>query len=295
VPTRSSSETDPVFLSYTQAELDAQYDQPRWNPNCESTVARYTTLTEAARQRLGRPEMHRYGDGPAEVLDLYRTDRPSAPIHVFVHGGAWRALGRGDSGFAAPAFVAAGAHFVALDFSLLPGPDLTDVLAELQRAIAWLHANAATFDGDPARIHLSGHSSGAHMAACLLVADWSHYAVPHDVLRSGLLVGGLYDLAPVRLSFRNDYVRLTPETESQLSPQRHLNKLACPVALFRAERESPEFARQTDEFATTVAPAGHLVCHEIVAGRSHLEAALDLANPQSRVGRMALQLMELGI
>jgi arylformamidase len=293
VPTRLSSESDPVFLSYTQAELDAQYDQPRWNPNGQATVASYTKLTEAARQLLGAPETHRYGAGPAEVLDLYRTEQPNAPIHVFVHGGAWRHLGRGDSGFAAPSFVAAGAHFVALDFSLLPGPDLTDVLAELQRAIAWLYGRAATFGGDPARIHLSGHSSGAHLAACLLVADWSHYAVPPDVLRSGLLVGGLYDLAPVRLSFRNAYVGLTPETESQLSPQRHLNKLACPVALFRSERESAEFARQTDEFATTVAPAGHLVCHEIVVGRSHLETALDLADPESRVGRMALQLMEL--
>ena len=293
MPTGPSRETDAVFLDYTQAELDAQYDQPRWNPNGQATVASYTTLTEAARQLLGSPETHRYGDGPAEMLDLYRTDRPNAPIHVFVHGGAWRHLGRGDSGFAAPSFVTAGAHFVALEFSLLPGPDLTDVLAELQRAIAWLFGNAATFGGDPTRIHLSGHSSGAHMAACLLVADWSHYAVPPDVLRSCLLVGGMYDLAPVRLSCRNDYVRLTAETESQLSPQRHLNKLACPVALFRGERESPEFARQTDEFATTVAPAGHLVCHEIVTGRGHLEVALDLADPESRVGRMALQLMEL--
>ena len=292
MPSRHSSER-PVFLTYTQVELDAQYDQPRWDPNGGATVASFATLTQAARERLGAPQTHRYGDGASEVLDVYRTDRPNAPIHVFVHGGAWRKMGRDDSGFAAPAFVEAGAHFVALDFSLLPGPDLTDVLAELQRAIAWLYTNASRFGGDPERIHLSGHSSGAHMAACLLVTDWSKYGMPRDVLRSGLLVGGMYDLAPVRLSSRNDYVRLTSKTEGQLSPQRHLDKLACPVAVFRGESESPEFARQSDEFATTVAPSGHLVCHEIVLGRSHVEVALDLADPASRVGRMALQLMEL--
>lgn len=282
-----------VFLGYTQAELDAQYEQQRWDPNGRATIARYTELTDAARRLLGEPATYRYGERAAEMLDVYCTSEPNAPIHVFVHGGAWRLLGRRDSGFAAPAFVAAGAHFVALDFSLLPGPELTDVLAELQRAIVWLHANATLFSGDPSRIHLSGHSSGAHMAACLLVTDWTQHGMPADVLRSGLLVGGMYDLAPVRLSSRNDYVRLTPETEAALSPLRHLDKLACPVALFRAERESPEFARQTDEFATTVAPAGHLVCREIIPGRSHFEVPLDLADPASRLGRMALQLMEL--
>jgi hypothetical protein len=173
VPTRLSSESDPVFLSYTQAELDAQYDQPRWNPNGQATVASYTKLTEAARQLLGAPETHRYGAGPAEVLDLYRTEQPNAPIHVFVHGGAWRHLGRGDSGFAAPSFVAAGAHFVALDFSLLPGPDLTDVLAELQRAIAWLYGRAATFGGDQRACWWRIGRTMPCRLTCLGVAYWS--------------------------------------------------------------------------------------------------------------------------
>ena len=109
-----------VFRDYDQAELDRQYDQRAWAPNAIELINRYGSDSAAVRQRIGEPETYDYGDTQAESLDLFRTHRAPAPIHVFIHGGAWRLLSARDSGFPAETFTRAGAHYVALDFALLP-------------------------------------------------------------------------------------------------------------------------------------------------------------------------------
>src|SRR5262249_31655795 len=154
-----------------------------------------------------RPRTFVYGPGPDETLDVFAPSATNVPVHVHLHGGGWRALTKDDVSFPAPLFVNAGAVYVALNFSVIPTVRLPDMVAQAQRAIAWLYDNASKFSGDPARIHVSGHSSGAHMASCLLTTDWhAKFGLPPDVLRSGLLMSGTYDLEPVMLSVRSSYV-----------------------------------------------------------------------------------------
>ena len=83
-----------VFRDYDQAALDRQYDQRAWAPNAAELINRYAADSRTVRARLGEPDVHAYGDGRAETLDLFRTHRPRAPIHVFVHGGAWRSMSK---------------------------------------------------------------------------------------------------------------------------------------------------------------------------------------------------------
>ena len=96
---QSGAPTEHVYLEYDQAELDAAYDQRVWAPNMEQVLGRLRSQSERALSRLGRPERIAYGPTESERLDLYRTDRGGAPIHIFIHGGAWR--GGGGSGRAA--------------------------------------------------------------------------------------------------------------------------------------------------------------------------------------------------
>ena len=77
-----------VWLDLDQAELDAAYDQTVWAPNREQLVRRYATQSDAVRARLGAPRRFAYGAAPVEGLDLYAAGRVSAPINVFIHGGA---------------------------------------------------------------------------------------------------------------------------------------------------------------------------------------------------------------
>ena len=76
-----------VFLDYDQAALDAAYDQSKYAPNLQQVVKRYGTNSETARSRIGAPRRIAYGSAAIEQLDIYRTDRPNAPVMVFIHGG----------------------------------------------------------------------------------------------------------------------------------------------------------------------------------------------------------------
>src|SRR5262249_49414839 len=149
------------------------------------------------------------------------------------------------SAFAAENFVRAGAHFAALDFAVLPYVALEQMVAQVRSAIAWLRRNAAALDADPERIFISGHSSGAHLAAAAITGGWrAECDLPADVVKGAVCCSGIYDLEPVRRSARNTYVQLDERQVEALSPIRHVARLACPVVVAHGEHESDEFRRQ---------------------------------------------------
>ena len=204
-----------VWLDLDQQELDDAYDQSKYAANLQQIVKRYTTNSEQVRARLGAPKRLAYGSTPIEGLDLYPTRKPNAPVHVFIHGGAWRSVLAKDSAYQAETFVNAGAHYVAVDFNnvIETKGDLMPMADQVRRAVAWIYRNAASFGGDPNRIFLSGHSSGGHLAGVVLVTDWQKEGLPKDVVKGGLCCSGMFDLKPVRLSARSSYVKFTDEME----------------------------------------------------------------------------------
>ena len=285
-----------AFLDYDQAELDRQYDQRAWAPNAVEVINRYAADSEVVRRRLGEPETHPYGEGRAATLDLFRAHRPHAPIHVFIHGGAWRTLGKRDSAFAAETFVRAGAHFVALGFELLPVATLDEMVGQVRSAIAWIFRNADRLGGDPKRIFISGHSSGAHLAGTVVTTDWqARFHLPQNVVKGALCISGTYDLEPVRRSARNAYVQLDAGMVDRLSPARHADNIACPVVVGTGEHESDELKRQARDFAALIERRGVPVRLIEGAGLNHFEVINTLASPFGLLGRIALQQMGLGL
>ncbi len=195
-----------VFLEYDQEELDRAYDQGAYAPNQQEVSVRQQVRSVEARLRLGEPRRFSYGPTEVEQLDVYPANQPNAPIVVFPHGGAWRGGSAANSAHAAEMFVTAGANYVALDFVLVEdaGGSLYPMVEQVRRAMAWLYKNAAVIGGDRERIHLIGHSSGAHLGGCVMVTDWSKlFDLPADVVKTGFLTSGTYDLYPVNLSKRS--------------------------------------------------------------------------------------------
>ena len=292
---RALAQGPKVWLDMDQKALDDAYDQAVYAPNMQQIVGRYATNSEAVRARLGPPQRHTYGSNAIEALDVFTTRASNAPIHVFIHGGAWRTGLAKNYCFAAEPFVIAGAHYVVPDFANVTetGGDLLPMAEQVRRAIAWVHQNARSFGGDPARIHLSGHSSGAHLAGAALITDWNAFGAPPDVIKGALLCSGLYDLKPVRLSARSNYVKFTDAVEDALSTQRHLTRISCPVVLAYGTKETPEFQRQTRDFAAALDKAGKPMQLLVADGYNHLEIIETMANPYGLIGRAALAQMKL--
>jgi arylformamidase len=285
-----------VWLDMDQKELDDAYDQSVYAPNRDQLNRRRASESELVRARLGAPRRVAYGVTPYETLDIYAAPKEKAPIVIFVHGGAWRTGHAKDSAYGAETFVRAGAHFVVLDFInvIESGGDLMPMINQVRGGVAWAARNSASFGGDPGRIYLTGHSSGAHLGGCVLITDWEKdFGLPRDTVRGATLCSGMYDLKPARLSKRGDYVKFTDATEDALSTQRHLDRITCPVTVLHGTLETPEFQRQTREFATALKVAGKPVRLIVAENYNHFEIGETLNNPHGPFGRAALEMMHL--
>jgi arylformamidase len=286
----------PVWHDMDQQELDAAYDQSKYAANQAQIQERRLAGSARARAALGEPLRLSYGASAIEQLDLYRTSQANAPVNVFIHGGAWRNGRSADFAYLAEVFVRAGAHSVILDFTNIDdaGGNLMTMAAQVRSAVAFVYRNAASFGGDPNRLHVSGHSSGGHLAGTVVTADWrKDFGLPADVVKGGLLCSGMYDLKPVRLSARSNYVKFTDEIEQELSALRHLDRLACPLVVGYGTCETPEFRRQARDFAAALKAAGKPVQLLVGEGYNHFEILETLANPYGLLGRAALAQMAI--
>jgi arylformamidase len=281
-----------VFLDMDQEELDDAYSQIKYAPNQPQIVARYASNSAVTRARLGEPKCLAYGRAPVEQFDLYAAAAPNAPVCVFLHGGAWRLGEARNYAFPAEAIVGAGAHFAALDFDnvVTTGGDLMPIADQVRRAVAWVYSSAVSFGADPRRLYVCGHSSGAHLAGVVLTTDWARdFGLPADAIRGGLVISGMYDLEPVRLSSRSDYVTFTDAVVEALSPQRHVDRLTCPVMVAHGTLETPEFQRQARDFVAAARKAGKPAELLVANGYNHFEILETLANPYGLLGALRLR------
>ena len=284
-----------VWGDMDQKELDDAYDQLVYAPNRDIVLGRRIAAGERTRAVLGLPQRVAYGKSEHEQLDIFRCAVPNAPVNLFVHGGAWRRHKAADYAAQAEPLVRAGAHAVLIDFINVDqaGGDLLPMYDQVCRAIAWAWRNAETFGGDRERFYLSAHSSGAHLAGCALTVGWREQGLPENFCKGALLASGMYDLAPVRLSKRSTYVNFTDAMVEKLSAMRHIDGLHTPLVLSHGSFETPEFQRQSRDFAAAVRAAGKPAELIVGEGYNHFEMLETLANPYGLLGRALLRQMQL--
>ena len=144
---------------WTDEKLEAHLNPRLAVPDFADHLARYETMSAAARQRLeGKLDLP-YGASPLERLDVFPAATAGAPLHIFIHGGYWRALDKSQHSLVAEPLVAAGICTVLINYDLCPAVTLDRIVEQCGEAIAWTFRNAREFGADPARLTLSGHSA----------------------------------------------------------------------------------------------------------------------------------------
>jgi arylformamidase len=284
-----------VWMDMDQHELDEAYDQSVYAFNQRFVQERRNERNALMARVLGKPERVAYGPGEKEKVDIYKTKRPHAPVMVFLHGGSWRGGSSAQGAYHAEPFVRAGGIFINVEFNNVPDfkGDLNPMVDQCRRAVGWVYRNAKSFGGDPNAIYLSGFSSGGHLGGCVVITEWEKQGLPRDVLKGAVLGSGLYDLKPVRLSKRSAFVKIDDVTEQALSAIRHLDKVQTPLVLTIGLLETPEFQRQSRDFAAALTKAGKPVTLITAKGHNHFEMGESLSNPYGIMGRAALEMMKL--
>ena len=282
------------WRALSREELEREYSPRLLVADLQSYLDRYAELSVAARAALAVERDIAYGPTPEEVLDFFPAASPGAPVHVFIHGGYWRLLGKEESAFAAPAFVRSGASFVALNYALAPQVRIDEIVRQCRAAIAWLYRNVRSLGGDPGRIFVSGSSAGGHLVAMLLSAGWqAQFGVPEDVVKGGCALSGIFDLEPLLKCAINETLHLDAAEARRNSPLFLQPSRAAALVVAWAEVETREWKRQNLEYASRWGSLNGR-CEAIeIPGRDHYDVILDLNDPGSRLGGLALAQMGL--
>ena len=286
--------TSTVWRDLTQAQLDWAYDQTQHANNMAEVMAECAALSAQARGLLEDQgtiaKRMSYGTTQVEALDWYPSTSSNAPLVFFVHGGAWRRGIAQDYAMAAAWLNQLGVHLVIPDFSAVTDVqgNLMTLFDQVQRALTMTAQTASSMGANAQRIYVVGHSSGAHLAACLGAYNWQGTTPVHSLL----CCSGMYELEPVSLSARSQYVKFTPEALNALSPQRHLQQLTMPISLLCGDQESPEFKRQAQEFAQSLSDIKAPMRFNWGQGLNHFEMLKSFANPEGVMSKALLELIQ---
>ncbi len=285
---------DKIYLDYDQAALDAQYDQATLVPDLSAYQARFTARTKAAKAAYKCLEHVAFGPHPDEWLDVYMpAGNGPKPVVVFFHGGAWRVQQGSTMGTAAAAYVEAGAIFVAVNFSVAPEANLDFMVRQSRDATAYVAKHATAWGGDATRLFVLGHSSGAHQAANVAVTDWRGYGLPGDLVKGLGVTSGPYDLEPVILSKRNEYLHLDAGMAERNSAANYLRGDLPPAIVAWGGQELDEFKRQGQAFADAWEGATGSVTRLVFPDNNHFDQYDEIGKPDSHFTLSFLAMMNL--
>ena len=243
--------------------------------------AGYASASHATRARLSAELDLAYGDHPDEKLDLFfpPVRQPNMPVHLFVHGGYWRANTRTNYAFLAEPIVAAGAIAAIIDYSLMPKARMAKLVDQVRRAAAWLAANAARFGGDGTALSASGQSAGAHLVSYLAAKAPHETHFPKTPIRSLLLVSGIYDLGPITRSFLQAEIGLTQDEVMQWSPEEAQQSPDTRLTLAVGADETEPFLIQQQDLAFAAAARGAPVERVTLHRLNHMTILTAMGTP----------------
>lgn len=229
-----------------------------------SRIPPYARASAQRRRCLHRSSV-RYGDHPAQLLDVWRRpDLPAgpAPVLLFVPGGAWVHGTRILQGHTLLShLVRQGWVCLTMDYRVSPVHRWPRHIADVNAAIAFARANVDKFGGDRDFVALAGCSAGGHLAALagLTPGDPAFRGeLPEDADTSvDAVVGiyGRYDWEDRSTSTRRNFQSFLERVVVGRSQSRHPEVFAAASPLARIHADAPPFLLIHGE-QDTIIPVG---------------------------------------
>ena len=253
-----------------------------------------------------------YRSDAAEKLDLSLPATKSFATLIFVHGGSLTSGDKADSdyGHVCDSFPAVGIACANLNYRLGPQHPWPAQAEDLASAVAWVHTNIAAYGGDPKKLFLLGHSSGATLVA--LVGSDETYLAKHRMklsdLRGVMPMGSIMwdeDLEQAieergREAIAQNFLR-DPDNRMYESLEKyqdhwpiHHVHAGLPPFLFliaESEQEQPPVLKTNVKFVQDARKFGNEADYKVFAGRKHYTMVRQLHLPGDAVFTTILEFM----
>jgi arylformamidase len=272
-------------------EIEAQFNPRKSVPDFEAHQARHAAWSAAARAELGGRLDVAYGDGPLHKLDIFPAPGTrNAPVHVFFHGGYWRAQDKANFAHVAKTLCGEGICAVIANYDLCPAVTLDGTVESAMRALAWTWRHAREYGGDPERLTLSGHSAGAHLCAMALAHDWPAAGLPADAIKGAVPISGIFDPEPAMHTTVNAEIGLTEAIARRNNALALAPTVRCPVRLFVGGDEPAEWIRQSELYAAHLRRHGLAPELTVIPGAHHFDILDQYVDPTSPIIRAIVDL-----
>lgn len=235
---------------------------------------------------------------PPQKLDVFVPKKikkgEDLPVLVFVHGGNWNSGGRGLYRWLGGRLARKGMLAVVIDYPLSPAARYDDMAQSTAAALAWTARHAADYGANPARIFVSGHSAGGHLAALVALDEQYLKKAGADtgILKGVILIdaagldmytylkdeAGLADNPSYGQTFTTN-----PAEWKKASPIFYTSVTQLPMLLFQGGKTYPSIARSTARFLNTLQKKGSRVDFHLLPGKKHVPMItqfLNTFNPQ---------------
>ena len=249
-----------------------------------------------------------YGPDPLQRLDLTVPSGKGFPTVIFVHGGSLTTGDKRDDDYknACAPFPEAGIACASVNYRLAPKDAWPAQADDVAAAVAWVRAGIGSRGGDPHKLVLMGHSSGALLAA--LVGSDPRYLARHHLETSAIAgvipMGSImwddeldqavaeHGLDRVAQGFARDpdnamYGGL--EAYQDHWPIRHV-RAGMPAFLFliaEAEQEHPPVLKTNKKFVEDARAKGNVADAKVLPGRTHYSAIRKFGEPGDPVFALA--------
>jgi acetyl esterase/lipase len=229
------------------------------------------------------PDLPYVSDGKDEhKLDLYLPSKEGFTTVVFTYGGGWQKGTRKSVVTIGESFQKLGYGCALLSHRLGPAEKFPAQAEDVAAGFAWVKANIAKRGGDPKKVVLAGHSSGAHLS--LLIASDPQYLAVHKLTPKDVF--GVVGLStPTDLEPRDnksgfgdalmggrgaDTFGRDPKVLKDASPIRYLTKDLPPTLLVVGEKDFPMLEADAKVYAEKAKAAGVEVTVYSAQGKDHM-------------------------
>ncbi|HSG89781.1 MAG TPA: alpha/beta hydrolase [Pseudomonadales bacterium] len=193
------------------------------------------------------------------LLDVYVPEGADrAPVVIFVHGGALLFGDKSLVGHVGLRLAREGYVTVAINHRFSPAVQHPAHVQDAAAATRWVVDHIAEYGGDPQRIVLAGHSSGAYLAALLAVdGRWLDAAgVARERIRGLVPISGFFHVDRLAPSRPKHVWGEDPAAWVDASPAHRVTAPTPPTLLIHADGDDEARRTESVDFAAVLREHG---------------------------------------